>query len=196
MKKFLSILLVIALIISFTSCNSKEISVLRTQVQDLKNASKESSSKIKQLEDIINVKDKEINRLNREIAKRNITFDDQKQVEQLIKEYFTDLEKKDYSSAWELTSSEQKNTYTKENAIKEHWGVESIKLISMKGYFPPQLSATGDVPRNVPTVWFSVTFDIEPSPNTAWSKGLNERFVNVVKDSDGKWRIDGLATSP
>lgn len=196
MKNFLSILFLMALMLSFTSCNLKEISVLRTQLQDMKIASEESSSKIKQLEDIIIEKDIEINRLNNEIAKRNITLDDQKQVEQLIKEYFTDLEKKDYSSAWELTSSEQKKIYNKENAIKEHWGVETIKLISMKGYLPPQLSATGDVPPNSPTVWFSVTFDIEPSPNTGWSEGLDERFVNVVKEIDGKWRIDGLATSP
>lgn len=34
-----------------------------------------------------------------------------------------------------------------------------------------QTSATGDVPPNTPTVWFSVTLEIELSPNTSWTKG-------------------------
>jgi len=66
----------------------------------------------------------------------------------------------------------------------------------MKGYFPSKTSANGDVPPNTPTVWFSATFDVDPSPNTTWIKGMTERYVNIVKDNDGKWRINGLATGP
>ena len=52
------------------------------------------------------------------------------------------------------------------------------------------------MPPNTPIVYFCVTFDVELSPNTAWTKGCNSRYVNVIKESDGKWRIGGLATGP
>lgn len=41
---------------------------------------------------------------------------------------------------------------------------------------------------------YIVNLDVEPSQGTAWNKGENTRFVNVVKESSGKWSIDGLAT--
>ncbi|SHH64715.1 protein of unknown function [Sporobacter termitidis DSM 10068] len=130
------------------------------------------------------------------------TFDDQKQVEQLIKDYFAALEKKDYDAAWKLTSAQRQEDYPEEQTLKEHWGIESVELVSMKGYLPPYIAAlfppyefhATDVPEGVPTIWFEVEFDITPSPNTAWESGVNHRFVDVVKDPDGTWKIDGLAT--
>lgn len=127
---------------------------------------------------------------------KTLTFNDQIQVEEIIREYFSALEKKDYSTAWELTSSEQKKVYSKEEALKNHWGLESIKLLSMKGYMPSEKYAVDSVPPNTPTIWFTVTLDIQPTPNSAWNKGVNVPFVNVVKNSNGKWKIDGLATGP
>lgn len=127
---------------------------------------------------------------------KNITFDDQKQVEELIKAYFNALEKNDYSAAWELMSSEQKKFHPVSEAIENHWGVESIKLVSMQGYLPPYLSQTGEVPPNTPTIWFDVRLDIKPSDSSGWDEGINERFARVRKDDSGRWRIDGLSTSP
>lgn len=42
----------------------------------------------------------------------SITFDDQKQVEQLIKDYFKAIDEKDYTAVWKLTSSEVKESYS------------------------------------------------------------------------------------
>jgi hypothetical protein len=143
--------------------------------------------------------------LKNETEKRYATFEDQKQVEKLIRQFFNFLENKDYAYAWELVSSEQKKTDSKENAIKYHWGLESVKFVSMKGYIPPRKFVTGDietwepiseVPPNTPTVSFVVTLEVQPDFNGAWNKGLNDRFVDVVKEADGNWRINGLATGP
>jgi len=53
-----------------------------------------------------------------------------------------------------------------------------------------------DVPENTPTICFEVKLEIKPEPDTAWDKGMNWRLVNVVKEDDGRWRINGLATGP
>jgi hypothetical protein len=195
-KKLISILFIISLTISFISCNSNKISILNNEKQNQEGSTNESLLKSKELEKIANEKDSEINMLKSEMDKRGINFDDQRKVEKLIKDYFIAIERKDYASAWELTSPELKNTYPREMAIKEHWGIESLKFISMQGYLPPKISKTGEVPPNIPTVWFGVTFEIEPSPNSTWSpwKGRTARYVEVVKDTDGKWTINGLNT--
>lgn len=173
MKRLLANICIIALLIS--GCSSNELNN-----QDKKSTEpNESVQPINQALDQLNT----------------VTFDDQKQVEEVIREYFSALEKRDYSTAWELTSSKQKKEYPKEDALKNHWGVESIKLVSMKGYLPSK-GVVDAVPPNVPVIWFIVTLDIQPTPDNAWNKGINDRFVNVVKDDDGKWRIDGLATGP
>lgn len=126
----------------------------------------------------------------------DISDDDQKQVEQLIEEYFKALEKKDYGAAWDLTSSTQKKYYPKSEYTEGHVGIESIKLVSMKGYLPVTLSETGEVPPGVNTIWFEVKLDIKPKEGSAWDDGENLRFVVVKKEDDGSWRIDTLATSP
>jgi hypothetical protein len=126
----------------------------------------------------------------------DISDDDQKQVEQLIEKYFKALEKKDYDAAWELTSSTQKRHHPKSEYTDEHVGVESIKLVSMKGYLPVTLSETGEVPQGVNTIWFEVKLDIKPKEGSAWDDGENLRFVVVEKEDDGSWRIDALGTNP
>lgn len=126
----------------------------------------------------------------------NVTIDDQKQVEQLITSYFSALEKEDYIAAWELTSSNQQKNYSKTQAINEHWGLDTIKLMSMEGTLPPSLSETGEVTPNTPTILFIVKLDIKPAEGSAWEDGINDRFIMVTKDNDGKWKIDGLATGP
>lgn len=198
LEKKLVIVFLITLILSGCNItNDKKNPVIKTELSNSRQSSSQSTeqsiTKIEAYQKTGSIY-QTIEQL--EQIKKNITVEDQEQVEQLIKAYFTALEKKDYAVAWELTSSEKKKIYSKEDALKSHWGLDSIKFISLKGYYPSKYSAVGDVPTNTPTIWFTATIEIEPSPNTAWNKGLNGRFVNVVKDIEGKWRIDGLATGP
>lgn len=229
MKKAMPFVAIIVLTLLLTSCSSKEISVLKHQSNELEKHLKESTLRIKQLEEAIKQKEIEIGSLRNDLLskttamleaqkelealrafkneadKRDITFEDQKQVEQLITDYFKLLESKNYSTAWELLSPEQKKTYSKEDAIKSHWGIEAVKFISIKGYLPPGRivkdgaeiwTPMSEVPPNTPTVSFMVTFDMKASADTAWNDGQQTRFVNAVKDSSGKWKIDGMATGP
>jgi hypothetical protein len=229
MKKVIPLLTIILLFLIFCSCSSKEISVLKQQNNELENDLKVNSLKIKQLEESVKQKDIEIVSLRRELVnkttallnaqkdleslralkneadKRDITFEDQKQVEQLIKDYFKLLENKNYSAAWELLSPDQKNTYSKDDAIKTHWGIEAVKLISIKGYLAPRRivkdgieiwTPMSEVTPVTPTVSFMVTFEMKASSDTAWNDGKQTRFVNVVKDSSDRWKIDGMATGP
>jgi hypothetical protein len=231
MRRFILIIITIVLLISSTSCYSKLKATLNTQKNNLEETIVQKDKEMatlkskldialndqEQVEEIIytlkNEADKDnltqvkklINVLKDKIDKQNITFYDQRQVEQLIKDYFAFLEKKDYASAWELRSTELKTIGSKEDMIKTHLGVESINFVSMKGYIPPKKIGAGEsatfqpmkeVPTNTPTVCFMVELNIEPSPDTAWGKGLNTCFVDVIKDGDGKWRINGLSTGP
>jgi len=125
----------------------------------------------------------------------DITFEDQRNVETLIKTYFKAIENRDYAEAWELTSSYAKTRYPKSRAIREHWRLRSLKLISMKRCLILPEGCTFDVPQNAPTICFLVTLDIRPSPDSAWDNGLNDRFVDVVKEDD-QWRINALNTGP
>lgn len=61
-----------------------------------------------------------------------VTFEDQGNVEKLIQAYFKAIENRNYAKAWELTSSSAKKDYPKAQAIREHWGLQSLKLISIK----------------------------------------------------------------
>jgi len=216
-KRLIFSICTVILAVLFVSCSSSELITVKNENKELQNTVTDSLSRIKQLEETIKEKDAEINRLKSdkdkeidklrlekdseifiiksEMNKRTITFDDQRQVESLIKDYFTAIERKDYAYAWELTSTEQKESYTREMALNEHWGIETLKFISLEGYLPRRISSSGKVLPNTPTVWFNVTFEIEPSPNTAWGpKGKTGRFVDVVKGIDGIWRINGLNT--
>lgn len=195
-KRLISILCSTMMTILFVSCDSNKILTFGSEGQKQGVSTNETLSKTKELDEMTKEKDLEINMLKSEIDKRGITFDDQTQVEKLIKDYFVAIERKDYGAAWELASLEQKKTYTREIALKEHWGIESLKFISMQGCLPPKISKTGEVPPNIPTIWFSVTFEIDSSPNSAWTpwKGRTARYVDVVKCTDGKWTINGLNT--
>ncbi|NLA86211.1 MAG: hypothetical protein GX847_02795 [Clostridiales bacterium] len=135
----------------------------------------------------------------------DITLDDQAQVEALITAYFGALEQKDYAAAWELMSSNRQGKgYPKEPSISEGGRIGDIKLVSMEGYLPPYIARNlppyefkmADVPADTPTVWFLVKPDVQSAAGFEWENGINERFVNVAKETDGTWRIDSLATGP
>jgi hypothetical protein len=117
------------------------------------------------------------------------TKEDENAVHDVIAAYFKAIENKDYSTAWEMISSEMKKGYTKNDAIQKHFGVKSLKLISIQTYLRPQ-----EPKENKPTIHFVVKLDIV-NKDGAWDKGINERFVRVVKDQ-GQWKISALATSP
>jgi len=126
-----------------------------------------------------------------------ITFDDQRKVEHVIHTYFKAIENNDYATAWNLTSSAAQKEYPKSLAITEHWGLKSVKLISLKrclGLDSPS-GFTFDVPKDTPTICFSVSLDIRPAAHTAWHNGINDRLVDVVREN-GEWRINGLNTGP
>lgn len=125
----------------------------------------------------------------------DVTFEDQRKVEILIQTYFKAIENKKYADAWELTSLDAKTSYPKTQAIKEHWGMQSVKLISTKRCLMRPHEWTSNVPQNVPTICFIITLDIKPSPDSAWDNGRNDRFVEVVKEK-GQWRINALNTGP
>ncbi len=130
-------------------------------------------------------------------AENKITFRDQKEVELLIKNYFEALEKGDDLRARQLTSSKEKKKYTKSKTVKEYFGIKSVKLVGMRRCIIDEESGFSyDVPENTPTVCFEVKLQIKPEPNIPWEEGINWRLVNVVKEDDGRWRIDGLATGP
>lgn len=216
-KRLVSAFCCMFLMFSFLGCKSSNTPTINsekqessksdslTKIKDLENTIKEKddeinklkSEKDKELDRLRSDKDSEINILMSEMNKRTITFEDQKQVEKLIKDYFKAIERKDYASAWELTSPEQKKEYTKEITLKEHWGIESLKFIAIEGYLPERISKTLEVLPNTPTVWFKANFEIEPTVDgmAGWGpKGKTARYVDVVKGIDGIWSINGLAT--
>ena len=124
-----------------------------------------------------------------------ITFKDQENVEKVIRKYINALEKKDYAIVWELTSSDGKKVYPKSEFIKKDWGINFVKLINMRRCLISASGFTFEVPKDTPTICFSVTLNIKASPDTAWENGLNDRLVDVVKEK-GTWRINGLNTGP
>jgi hypothetical protein len=122
----------------------------------------------------------------------NITKEDENAVHDLIVAYFKAIENKDYSTALEKFSLEMKNVSTKNDAVQNHFGIESLKLISIQTYLRPQEPKENE---NKPTIHFEVKLEIVPNLHGAWGKGINERFVGVVKEQ-GQWKISTLATSP
>ncbi|HYF81535.1 MAG TPA: DUF4829 domain-containing protein [Clostridia bacterium] len=136
------------------------------------------------------------------ILPMDITIDDQKEVEELINDYFNALEHRDYLKSWELMSTKYRSGYKDfegYNSASKNSIIESIKLIEIKGYIPPFKTkefVTTRVPEGVPTVWFEAYFDLKlTKEDPSWVNGKNERFVNVEKE-DNIWKIGGLATSP
>jgi hypothetical protein len=130
-------------------------------------------------------------------AKDKITFKDQKEVELLIKNYFEALEKGDDLRARALTSSKENKLHPKSKTIKQYMGIKSVKLVGMRRCIIDEESGYSDnVPENIPTVCFEVKLEIKPEPDTPWDNGINWLFVNVIKEDDGQWRINGLGTGP
>jgi hypothetical protein len=116
------------------------------------------------------------------------TQEDLKQIEGLIASYFKALEKEDYDEAWKLKSIVSKAEFSKSDAIKAKFGLEAIRLISVE-----HIQDDLHCPSNL---CFMVLLDIIPAPHSAWEKGLNKRLVDVIRGSDGQWRINGLNTGP
>lgn len=122
----------------------------------------------------------------------SITKEDETAVHELIAAHFKAIENKDFSAAWEMFSSEMKSGSSKNDVIQNHFGIESLKLISIQTYLRPQEPKENG---KKPTIHFVVKLDIVPNSFGAWGKGMNERFVGVVKEQ-GQWKIRALATSP
>lgn len=116
----------------------------------------------------------------------------QKDSKEVVNAYFKFIEKKDYEKAWELTSDKAKKSYSKESAINEHWGIVSLKIISVK----KEESLKIDKEQYKNRALYTVVFKIKPSSGTAWNDGENSRFVNLIKQNDGKWYVDALSTGP
>lgn len=122
----------------------------------------------------------------------SITKEDENAVHDLIVAYFKAIENKDYSAAWGMLSSDRKKSFSMNDANQEHFGIESVKLISIQTYLRPQEPIENE---NKPTTNFIVKLDIVPNQYGSWGKGMNERFVGAVKEQ-GQWKIKSLATSP
>jgi hypothetical protein len=132
----------------------------------------------------------------------NITMEDQKQVEQLIRNYLNYLnylDTKNYGEAWKLLSPQDLEGVTQESFMNPALqSVKTIKLISIKGY---NLVAgingnTVVYDTKVPTVYFHLELDVEPTEGTSWGKGRNGRFIMGRRGIDGKWLLSIFATSP
>lgn len=118
-----------------------------------------------------------------------VTYDDQKEVEQLITTYYKALEAQDFDAAAQCYTSQGKLGYERtnpKNAILN--AADSLKFVSLESYIPP--NAVKDGSRNAPTVYFNVTLDVAPNKynNVLWEKGINRCFVDAVKEN-GKWVI-------
>lgn len=118
------------------------------------------------------------------------TIQDRREIEKTIREYFDDLNRKDFGSAYDLRiirgSSREEFVSNYRNME-----IESAKIKSIQGYtisWPEGVKYVGD---NVPTPYMSVVFEIkakEPFPTMF--------FPSVKKDPAGNWKIYGLGTSP
>jgi hypothetical protein len=129
---------------------------------------------------------------------QKITFDDQGEVEQLIEKCYRALERGDYQTAWECLSEQIRTPGSK--VPKDKFQFKSLKLVRIKGYVPPSrenfTNLSWDVPKDVPNIHFAVKIIVKPTEDSTWEDGENICFIGVVKDSDGKWRINNTSTSP
>lgn len=128
----------------------------------------------------------------------NITMEDKKQVEQVIRDYLNNIDKHNYEEAWKLLAPQDRAGQTQESFMVVHQGVKAIKLISIEGYslVPCDSGNTILNDEKIPTVTFHLVLDVEPVVGSAWGQGRNERFVVGRKGIDGKWLVSGFATSP
>ena len=131
------------------------------------------------------------------IVATNITMEDKKQVEQVIRDYLNYLDKQNYEEAWKLLAPQDRAVQTLENFMKVQ-GVKTIKLISLEGYsaVPGENGNTVVYDAKVPTVYFHLELDIEPMGVSVWEQGRNERFIMGRKGIDGKWLISDFTSSP
>ncbi|SEB51005.1 hypothetical protein [Paenibacillus sp. GP183] len=120
------------------------------------------------------------------------TMDDEIAVRKLIAAYFDAIGKRDVDGAYAMMSTSMTTNFSKEEAEKGHFGIESIKMISIEPYHRLQEPKEN---ADKPSVHFVVNLDVVPDKNGSWGKGSNERYVGVVKEH-GVWKINALATSP
>ncbi|KJR44152.1 hypothetical protein UF75_5466 [Desulfosporosinus sp. I2] len=128
----------------------------------------------------------------------NITMEDKKQVEQVIRDYLNNIDKQNYEEAWKLLAPQDRDGQTQESFMVVHQGVKSIKLISIEGYslVADKNNSAIVYDEKVPTVTFHLVLDVVPLEGSAWGEGRNERFVVGRKGIDGEWLVSGFATSP
>jgi beta-lactamase regulating signal transducer with metallopeptidase domain len=131
-----------------------------------------------------------------------ITMEDQKQVEQLIRNYLNYINTKNYGEAWKLLSPKDLNGQTQENFKNLYQNgyqdVKAIKLISLEGYsvVAGNNGNTAVYDAKVPTVYFHLVLDVGLTGVAAWIQGRNERFIIGRKGIDGKWLISDFTSSP
>ncbi|MDA8441561.1 MAG: hypothetical protein M0Z55_04210 [Peptococcaceae bacterium] len=118
------------------------------------------------------------------------TIKDRQEIEETIREYFNDLNRKDFASAYDLWASPG---ISREEFIFNYnnMEIEYVRITSLKGYTVSQQNVVKYVNGSVPTPLTSVVFDIkskEPFPTMF--------FPSVKKDPTGSWKIYGLGTSP
>lgn len=122
----------------------------------------------------------------------SVTMEDEMAVRKLISAYFAAIGSLDDAGAWEMLAASMTTNFSKQDAEKNHFGIESVKVVSIEPYLRPQ------EPQEVadkPTIYFTVKLDIVPNSFGGWGKGSDERFVEVAKEQ-GIWKISALATSP
>jgi len=127
-----------------------------------------------------------------------ITMEDQKQVEQLIRNYLNYINTKNYGEAWKLLSPKDLNGQTQESVKNGYQDVKAIKLISLEGYsvVAGNNGNTAVYDAKVPTVYFHLVLDVGLTGVAAWIQGRNERFIIGRKGIDGKWLISDFTSSP
>jgi len=88
-----------------------------------------------------------------------------------------------------------------DDSVKQQWGVNfnSLTSVTLKNIEPHSRAAwTED------TETYKVTLDIKvkpeassaPIPNYGWDNGENTRWITLVKDDLGLWKISTIATGP
>jgi len=151
------------------------------------------------------------------ICVAGITLEDRKEIENLINEYFTSLETKDYKVAYEIGEGPASEKSFADFA--DFWATrnESIKLISISGYATiiDNEGATDyvfDLPDNIPTTCFDVTYAqvLTPEYSNAFNQLSNPDYRDFLdkylvqmgsfccgeKDEKGEWKIGMFGTAP
>lgn len=132
------------------------------------------------------------NQENKHVDLNQITFDDERQVEMLIRSYFDALDRKDFNSALRYWAPEKRKLNYANSIENTYKDVKSVKIKAIKRYLT---SPSIEAPPNTPTVYFLVEVE-EEHFNQGQGPYLYNFFPDVYKDKDGYWKIVDLGTSP